>query len=69
MHSQRHTGADNNTPLKPGPNEMHPEVNFLDLAYRTGQAMRRNVPETVTRMTGGEYQLFAARKRFEGAQE
>jgi len=59
------TGRGNNTSLKPGPNEMHPDLNFLDLAYRTAQAMRRNVPETVTRMTGGEYELFATRKRFD----
>lgn len=45
--------------------EMHEGVNFLDLAYRTVQAMRKNVPATVAAMTGGEYQLFATRKRFE----
>lgn len=55
----------NNTPLGKGPNEMHPGVNFLDLAYRTAQAMRKNVPETVTRMTGGEYELFATHKKFD----
>jgi len=46
-------------------NEMHPGVNFLDLAYRTAQAMRKNVPSTITSMTGGEYELFASRKKFE----
>jgi len=46
-------------------NEMHEGANFLDLAYRTAQLMRKNVPETVTRMTGGEYELFATRKKFE----
>jgi len=45
--------------------EMHQGVNFLDLAYRTAQAMRKNVPSTVTSMTGGEYQLFTTRKKFE----
>lgn len=45
--------------------EMHEGVNFLDLAYRTAQAMRKNVPATVASMTGGEYQLFATRKKFE----
>ncbi len=45
--------------------EMHGGVDFLDLAYRTAQAMRKNVPETVTSMTGGEYELFATRKKFE----
>lgn len=46
-------------------NEMHEGVNVLDLAYRTAQLMRKNVPETVTHMTGGEYELFATRKKFE----
>jgi hypothetical protein len=46
-------------------NEMHEGANFLDLAYRTAQLMRKNVPETVTHMTGGEYELFATRKKFE----
>ena len=46
-------------------NEMHPTVDFLDLAYRTAQAMRKNVPSTITSMTGGEYELFATRKKFE----
>lgn len=46
-------------------NEMHEGVDFLDLAYRTAQAMRKNVPSTVAAMTGGEYELFATRKKFE----
>lgn len=46
-------------------NEMHEGVNFLDLAYQTAQAMRKNVPSTIAAMTGGEYQLFATRKKFE----
>jgi VWFA-related protein len=45
--------------------EMHPGVNFLDLAYRTAQAMRKNIPSTVASMTGGEYELFTDRKKFE----
>ena len=45
--------------------EMHPGVDFLDLAYRAGQAMRKNVPSTVTAMTGGEYELFTTRKKFD----
>jgi len=40
-------------------------VNFLDLAYRMAQAMRKNVPSTTASMTGGEYELFATRKKFE----
>jgi VWFA-related protein len=46
-------------------NEEHPTVDFLDLAYRTAQAMRKNVPSTVAFMTGGEYELFATRKKFD----
>jgi VWFA-related protein len=60
------TGRGVNTPLNPNAkNEMHPEMNFLDLAYRAGQALRKNVPSAVTAMTGGEYELFTTRKRFE----
>lgn len=52
---------------KPGTskNEMHPTLDLLDLAYRTAQAMRKNVPSTIAAMTGGEYELFATRKKFE----
>jgi VWFA-related protein len=46
-------------------NEMHQGVNFLDLLYRTAQAMKKNVPSTIASMTGGEYELFATRKKFE----
>lgn len=45
--------------------EMHQGVDFLGLAYQTAQAMRKNVPSTVASMTGGEYGLFATRKKFE----
>ena len=46
-------------------NEMHHDVDFLDLGYRMAQAMRKNVPSTVALMTGGEYELFATRKKFD----
>ena len=46
-------------------NEMHDGINFLDLAYRMAQAMRKNVPSTMAAMTGGEYELFATRKKFD----
>ena len=46
-------------------NEMHPRIDFLDLAYRTAQALRKNVPSTIASMTGGEYELFATRRKFE----
>lgn len=45
--------------------EMHPGINFLDLGYRAGQAMRKNVPSTVVAMTGGEYELFAGKNKFD----
>ena len=46
-------------------NEMHNGIDFIDLGYRTVQAMRKNVPGTIASMTGGEYELFATRKKFE----
>jgi len=58
------TGRGNNVPWAKN-NEMHPTMDLLDLAYRTAQAMRKNVPSTVAGMTGGEYKLFATRKKFE----
>jgi len=45
--------------------EMHEGVNFLDLGYRLGQAMRKNIPETIASMTGGEYEWFATGKGFD----
>ena len=53
------TGRGNNK------NEMHNGVDVLDLMYRTAQAMKKNVPSTIASMTGGEYELFATRKKFE----
>ena len=46
-------------------NEEHPTIDFMDLAYRAAQAMRKNIPSTIASMTGGEYELFATRKKFE----
>ncbi|MGA9391092.1 MAG: VWA domain-containing protein [Candidatus Sulfotelmatobacter sp.] len=45
--------------------EMHNGVDFMDLLYRARQAMRQNVPEAIAAMTGGEYELFTTRKKFE----
>jgi VWFA-related protein len=60
------TGRGANSPFDPNSQqEMRPTIDFLDLAYRTAQAMRKNVPSTVATMTGGEYELFASRKKFE----
>jgi hypothetical protein len=46
-------------------NEEQAGINLLDLGYRAVQAMRKNVPSAVAEMTGGEYELFATRKKFE----
>lgn len=45
--------------------EMHQGVDFIGLAYQVAQAMRKNVPKTVAEMTGGEYELFETKKKFE----
>jgi VWFA-related protein len=45
--------------------EMHNGINFLDLGYRSAQALRKNVPSAVVAMTGGEYELFASKKKFD----
>jgi VWFA-related protein len=46
-------------------NEEHPTLDLLDLGYRAAQAMRKNIPSTIASLTGGEYELFATRKKFE----
>jgi VWFA-related protein len=46
-------------------NEMHEGINFLDLAYQLAQAMKKNIPSTIAGMTGGEYELFATKKKFD----
>ncbi|HWW16808.1 MAG TPA: VWA domain-containing protein [Candidatus Dormibacteraeota bacterium] len=45
--------------------EMSPDMNLLALAYLSAQAMRKNTPQAVASMTGGEYELFTTRKHFE----
>jgi VWFA-related protein len=45
--------------------EMHNGIDFLDLMDRVRQSMRKNVPNAIAEMTGGEYELFATRKSFE----
>jgi VWFA-related protein len=45
--------------------EMHKGIDFLDLMFRARQAMRKNIPSAIAAMTGGEYELFATRKKFE----
>lgn len=46
-------------------NEMNGSPDLLAPLVMTVQAMRKNVPSTVAAMTGGEYELFATRKKFE----
>jgi hypothetical protein len=53
------TGRGNNK------NEMHHDIDYLDLLYRARQAMRKNIPNAVAVLTGGEYELFATRKKFD----
>jgi VWFA-related protein len=45
--------------------EMRPDLNILALGYLAAQAMRKNTPQAVASMTGGEYELFTTRKHFE----
>lgn len=45
--------------------EMHEGVDFLGLLYQASQAIRKNVPSAIATMTGGEYQLFATKKKFD----
>ncbi len=53
------TGRGNNK------NEMHPDPDLLAPLLMTVQAMRKNVPKTIAAMTGGEYEMFETRKKFE----
>jgi VWFA-related protein len=46
-------------------NEMNPGPDLLAPLIMTVNAMRKNVPNTIAAMTGGEYQLFATRKKFD----
>jgi VWFA-related protein len=53
------TGRGNNK------NEMNPGPDFLAPILMTAQAMRKNVPSTIAAMTGGEYELFVTKKKFD----
>jgi hypothetical protein len=46
-------------------NEMNPSPDLLAPLLMTVQAMRKNAPKTITAMTGGEYELFATKKKFD----
>jgi len=53
------TGRGNNK------NEMTPNPDVLAPLIMTVQAMRKNIPKTIAAMTGGEYEMFETRKKFE----
>lgn len=45
--------------------EMHSSPDLLAPLSLTAQGMRKNVPKTIASMTGGEYQLFTTKKKFD----
>jgi VWFA-related protein len=45
--------------------EWGPTIDVIEKLAAARQAMRRNIPKALASMTGGEYELFASRKRFE----
>ena len=45
--------------------EMHPLPDLLAPLIMAAEAMKKNTPETVAAMTGGEYEMFATGKGFE----
>lgn len=46
-------------------NEMQPSPDLLAPLVMTVNAMRKNAPATIAAMTGGEYELFATKKKFD----
>jgi len=53
------TGRGNNL------DEMHPGPDLLAPLIMARQGMRKNVPKTISAMTGGEYELFSNHKNFD----
>jgi len=53
------TGRGNNK------DEMNASPDILGPLIMTVHAMKKNVPKTIASMTGGEYELFATKKKFE----
>jgi len=45
--------------------EMNASPDLLAPLLMTVQAMRKNIPKTIAEMTGGEYEMFETRKKFE----
>jgi hypothetical protein len=46
-------------------NEMHPLPDLMAPLIMAAEAMKKNTPQAVASMTGGEYELFATEKHFE----
>jgi VWFA-related protein len=46
-------------------NEMNPSPDLLAPLIMTVNAMRKNAPATIAAMTGGEYELFTTKKKFD----
>jgi len=57
--------GNNNPNLHPEQTEMQNSPDLLAPLVLAVEAMKKNVPNTVASMTGGEYELFATRKKFE----
>ena len=57
--------GNNNPNIHPEQTEMQPSPDLLAPLVLAAEAMRKNVPSTMASMTGGEYELFATRKKFE----
>lgn len=57
--------GNNNPDLHPEQTEMTNSPDLLAPLALAVQGMRKNIPRTVASMTGGEYELFATRKKFD----
>ncbi len=57
--------GNNNPDLHPEKTEMHNGPDLLAPFVLAAQAMRKNIPATIASMTGGEYELFATRRKFD----
>jgi VWFA-related protein len=57
--------GNNNPDLHPEQTEMTNNPDLLAPFVLAVQAMRKNIPSTIASMTGGEYELFTTRNKFE----
>src|ERR1700719_4547119 len=46
-------------------NEMHPTPDLLAPVIMAAEALKKNTPQAVVSMTGGEYEMFATEKNFD----